>query len=184
MTTVLQFPTQQAPAPRREYATAVESAKALRQALKARFPKTKFSVRLNRGTAYGMCDVSWVDGPTEKLADSVIQPFSGEGFDGMTDSSYHITALLPDGKQSGLRLIHSSRSYTAAFLRRVVAAAGAAYHVPEAEWPEVTDSKGWGAEVKARPEHKSPLANAEDSLHWSWESVVRRAAEDRTSLEA
>lgn len=43
-------------ATRTEYATAPESAKLLKAALRAAFPAVKFSVRLSRGTAYGWCD--------------------------------------------------------------------------------------------------------------------------------
>src|SRR5690348_4677246 len=120
MTAVLQFPTPAATQPR-EYASAPESAKLLKQALRRAFPAVKFSVTLDRGTAYGCANVGWTDGPTTRLVDAVVAPFSGEGFDGMTDSSYHIRATLSDGRQSGLRLISTSRRVSPALARKAAA---------------------------------------------------------------
>jgi hypothetical protein len=105
----------------------------LRAALKAAFPATRFSVRLARGTAYGMCHVDWTDGPTYALVDAVVQPFSGEGFDGMTDSSFSNNALLADGRQSGLRLILSNRNVSPALARRAADQVAAFYGVPVPE---------------------------------------------------
>jgi hypothetical protein len=109
MSSILQFPV-------RERASAAESSKLLKRALAARFPSTKFSVTIDRGTAYGCASVRWTDGPTVALVDEVVNPFKGQGFDGSTDSSYHIKTWLPDGRASGLRLISTSReiSYTLA----------------------------------------------------------------------
>lgn len=92
------------------YAAPAETSKLLKRELAKRFPATRFSVRLSRGTGWGNCHVSWTDGPTVKLVREVTRPFEGEGFDGSTDSTYHIDAKLSDGRQSGLSLILEERS--------------------------------------------------------------------------
>lgn len=58
-----------------------ETAAALRKALKAAFPATKFSVRMASGTGYGWFDVNWTDGPTWQQARTVIDTFQSYDFD-------------------------------------------------------------------------------------------------------
>ncbi len=174
MTAILQFP-------RPEQASARESSKALKAALRQAFPHTRFSVRMDRGTAYGCVSVQWTDGPTTKRGDAVILPFIGEGFDGSTDSSYGVEGTLPDGRRTGLRLIHSSRSFSVAFLRRVVEAVGRQHNAPRDTWPSIIDGHG-GAWLGPEGNRESPLAGDTWERHWTWESLVWRAAEDRTEV--
>ncbi len=89
----------------------IESAALLRKALRARFPKTRFSVRLGRGTSHFSCDVDWSGAPSREEVHEVADPFSSEGFDGMTDSTTHREAVVesPDGpalSALGLILLH------------------------------------------------------------------------------
>lgn len=80
------------------YVSTTNTAKLIRVALKARFPKTKFSVRSDKYAGGSSIRVGWTDGPTVALVDAVVQPFAGSGFDGMTDSKYNVGAwLMPDG---------------------------------------------------------------------------------------
>lgn len=73
-------------------ATVKETAAALRKALKAAHPETKFSVRMATGTAYGWLRVAWTDGPTATQVDEIIKPFVSRRFDGM-DDAYHATGV-------------------------------------------------------------------------------------------
>lgn len=92
--------------------TAADSNKLLKKALRKAFPGTKFSVRMSRGTGYGNAWVRWTDGPSTEEVQKVIAPFEGQGFDGMTDSSYYKdTAIEIDGVvyRSGLRMVNVQR---------------------------------------------------------------------------
>ena len=162
-----------------DYASAPESAKLLKQALKQAFPATRFSVRLSRGTGYGDCHVSWTDGPTEKLVESeVIRRFEGHGFDGMTDIRYHKDARLADGRQSGLRLISCQHAYSDQHISQLIRAIGTRYHVPREEWPSLEDYKA------GRTWNTSPFANEEGCRNRnSWQDLIHRVARDRTELE-
>ncbi len=73
-------------------ATTVETAAAMRKALRNAFPGVKFSVRLARGTAYGWINVDWTDGPTAGQVEIVISGFRSERYNGMTDSYEPIPA--------------------------------------------------------------------------------------------
>ncbi|MEI2263574.1 hypothetical protein OHC51_21695 [Stenotrophomonas indicatrix] len=53
----------------------------IRKALKAAFPKVKFSVRSD----YSAARVRWTDGPTVAAVDDVVKRFKAGNFDGMTD---------------------------------------------------------------------------------------------------
>lgn len=59
----------------------------LRKVLKTMFPQTKFSVTNDCSNSYG---IRWIDGPPANQVDEIAKLFKGEGFDGMTDSSYKI----------------------------------------------------------------------------------------------
>jgi conjugative element/phage-associated large polyvalent protein len=131
---VLQFPT-----PQVEYATPAESAKLLKQALRARFPACEFSVRCSRGTGYGDCSVSWRDGPSVRLVEQVIASFEGESFDGMTDMRESRHVLLADGRRTGLRLINHQRTISPALARKAAAQVAAFYGLP---LPTITEENG------------------------------------------
>ena len=69
-----------------KYISTKETAVLLRQALKAAFPGTKFSVRKSTGTASSWINVSWEDGPTTQAVDAITDTYEGSKFNGMTDS--------------------------------------------------------------------------------------------------
>lgn len=166
--TILQFPTQA-----RETAPAAESAKLLKQALRAAFPAARFSVRLSRGTGYGNCYVNWIDGPSVAQVSRVTDRFEGAGFDGMTDSSYHKDAILADGRDSGLRLILEERRISVAFARRLAEQVATFYGVAV---PAITEeSPGyWWIEDDSR-------FVADTREYWS--TLIHRAAHDRTRYQ-
>lgn len=64
-----------------QYISSTETAKLIRQNLKAAFPATKFSVRKGGNSVR----VEWVDGPTTSDVDKVAKDFEGQTFDGMRD---------------------------------------------------------------------------------------------------
>lgn len=92
-----------------------DTGKALRAALKAAFPETKFSVRMSRGTAYGSFDVDWTDGPTTEAVRAVTRLFVGRSFDGRDDSeSYTRNAIEWKGAryETGAGYISTQRHHS------------------------------------------------------------------------
>ncbi|MDI7862545.1 hypothetical protein MRS76_11290 [Rhizobiaceae bacterium n13] len=80
------------------YLSCAETAKLIRNQLKAKFPGVKFSVRSDVYAGGASIRVNWIDGPTVALVDDIVKPFAGSGFDGMIDMKFGKTAfLLPDG---------------------------------------------------------------------------------------
>ena len=100
-----------------------EGAKLLKKTLIKLFPDTKFSVAMSRGTAYGSVSVSWVDGASYDLVNVIAQHFRGNGYDGMSDSTYYLNAINEDGKvvDYGLGYVSISRSYSREFLEKLQA---------------------------------------------------------------
>ena len=156
-------------------ASAPESAKILKRTLQRAFPATAFSVTIDRGTAYGYCNVSWTDGPSEKLVEVVANRFKGQGFDGMTDCSYRIENNLPDGRRTGLRGVMCNRHISAHFARRLLRAVaefwGACGPVPEVV--ETPGSRYWTLNHDDKPRKDLPER---------WSTYLYRASHDRTSV--
>lgn len=71
-------------------ATTRETAAAMRRALRGAFPSTRFSVTMQRGSAYGWIDVTWTDGPTWREVEVITSRFESSRFRGM-DDAYHRT---------------------------------------------------------------------------------------------
>ncbi len=76
---------------------AKQQAVMMRAALKARFPATKFSVRMKEFSMGSSIDVTWTDGPSVRLVTEITGPFEGKGFDGMTDSTTYRSSWLVRG---------------------------------------------------------------------------------------
>lgn len=76
-----------------------ETAAHLRGALRREFPGVKFSVRMDRGSAYGWLSVAWNDGPTLRAVQAVTRRYESSRFDGM-DDGYRPTGnlLVIDGE--------------------------------------------------------------------------------------
>ena len=80
------------------YFSVTDTAKLIRKALKAEFPRVKFSVRSDSYAGGASVRISWTDGPTVDRVDAIVKPFESKSFDGMIDmaiSKRHW--LLPDG---------------------------------------------------------------------------------------
>ncbi len=170
MSTVIQFPTQQ-----RQHATAAESSKIMKQALHTKFPATKFTVRLSRGTGYGDCSVSWTDGPSDRLVSAVVAPFEGQTFDGMTDMRESTRATLPDGRESGLRLILTSRHVSIDLARKAATQVAKFYGLP---MPEVKPASPGSPYWTVSPDNTWPRAD----IHEYWSTLIHRAACDRSTF--
>jgi hypothetical protein len=108
--------------------------------------------------------VSWVDGPTLARVREITQAFAGTRFDGMTDCEEHRDALLPDGRQSGLRGVLTSRTLSEAGYR-LVAVVTAAF---------------WGVTAipSKREAHDLYVRNASEYFG----TLVHRASCDRSSV--
>lgn len=112
----------------RKYLSCAETAKLVRQAVKEAFPGIKFSVRSSVYSGGASIDVSWIDGPTGKQVDAVVQNFSGAYFDGMIDykgSRYHKLDGQP--VSFGADFIFAKRDYSDALIAKGIAAVVAAY---------------------------------------------------------
>jgi hypothetical protein len=82
----------------REWLTAADTAKLVRQALKRAFPNVKFSVRSDTYAGGASVRVRWTDGPTTSQVDEVAGAYAGADFDGMIDLKVSVQRWLhPDG---------------------------------------------------------------------------------------
>ena len=80
------------------YFSCAETAKMVRASLKKTFPKTKFGVRSKVYAGGASISVDWMDGPAEKLVESVVGAYAGGRFDGSIDMAYSVSHwLLADG---------------------------------------------------------------------------------------
>lgn len=80
------------------YLSAADTAKLIRVQLSKHFPTTKFYVNSKTYSGGASIDIDWYDGPTSEQVKAITNPFSGAGFDGMTDyKTSHTSWLLPDG---------------------------------------------------------------------------------------
>lgn len=79
-----------APAAVTERASVKDTAAALRRHLRNAFPGTRFSVTMERGSAYGWIHVSWTDGPRWAEVRPITERYESSRFDGR-DDGYHAT---------------------------------------------------------------------------------------------
>lgn len=113
----------------KRYLSAAETAKLVRQALKAAFPSFKgFSVRSKTYSGGASMNVSWTDGPTAAMVDRVVQPFAGASFDGMQDlKTYHTSILDGQPVHFGADFIFTNRHESREFLELAMARGAAKY---------------------------------------------------------
>lgn len=125
----------------------VETAKIMRQTLKAAFPGTKFSVRSSSYSGGSSVNVSWFDGPTSDQVDPIIKAFKSAGFDGQTDSSYYTGDMMFRGEPSSFSsgYVSGERRYTKDFMTEVAEMVCAAVG---ATMPTITDTGTWGASIQ------------------------------------
>ena len=149
-----------------KYYTTTETAKLIRALLKRKFPNVKFSVRSSKYSGGSSIRVSWTDGPTAKLVDAYVQPFSGASFDGMQDlKSYH-DCWMKDGcayfnqedAPAGAELVSFSadfifteRSYTADSLERAKKAYALKWGADKADQVQIKTFEGGQAYTDGGP---------------------------------
>lgn len=111
------------------YIPVVETAKLVRNALKAEFPGIKFSVH-SKATSTSI-NISWVDGPIRSAVDAIVEQFKGSDFDGVTDTRYFRTSTL-NGEQVrfGANFIPTRRKMSRVFVETVVAQFCKRHNVP------------------------------------------------------
>jgi hypothetical protein len=84
--------------PNSTYISPANTARMIRRALKAAFPRTKFSVRTSTYSMGASVGVRWQDGPCNAAVEKIANQFQGANFDGMIDlKTYKDHWLLPDG---------------------------------------------------------------------------------------
>jgi hypothetical protein len=111
--------TPKAPTPAVVHVSLDETLRRMKADLRREFPRVKFSVRRSRGTGYGFVYVGWTDGPRAADVRDVVAQYEGEGFDGMTDSSFPIEHVdadehgAPRVVRYGTRGISCSRTHSA-----------------------------------------------------------------------
>lgn len=88
-----------------------ETAELVRQALRAAFPQTAFSVRSKSYSGGSSIDVAWTDGPIQSQVTPLLEPFQGADFDGMQDLKTYRDASEYQGKRVtfGVDYVHSQR---------------------------------------------------------------------------
>ena len=88
-------------AKRGEWIDHSDRAKLVRTALKAKWPKVKFSVTSQTYSGGGTVRVRWFDGPTGKQVERIAGQFETKGFDGSIDLAHSRDLwLAPDGSAS------------------------------------------------------------------------------------
>lgn len=159
---------------------------AIRAALKLQFPAVKFSVTGSRGTGYGWSQISWTDGPSVARVNDCVAPFFGSQFNGMTDgydSTHNYFTFEGETYSAGGSGFNTHRHISPAFARRLLAAVVAKYG--DYNTPQILDR----VDYKGRPDwtlsdyDSTPLANT-TGHYWTHAELIRRAAEDRTTVAA
>lgn len=144
-----------------------DPAKNMRAALKRAFPGVKFSVRRPH---YSSIDVRWTDGPTRAQVEAVADRFEAGHFDGMIDCYEY--KRTPWGETFGsVQYVSCDRDHSDALIARAIAAAVAEFG--ERDAPTVED---WRAGRCWRTYPGDSFADGGCGDHWSWQSIVSRAA--------
>jgi len=92
-----------------------EIAKIIRKELKAVFPGQKFSVKTEYFSMGNAVRVSWIDGPTTEMVDSIVMKWQSGRFDGQTDYAYSVkTGAVVDGEivVSSVKYVTTRREYS------------------------------------------------------------------------
>jgi hypothetical protein len=98
----------------------IAATKNIRIELAAHFPGVKFSVHSKRYSGGNSVRVYWIDGPTSKQVESIINAYAAGNFDGMTDSySYSDDRAWNDAFGSSM-YVFAERSYSDKLLCSVI----------------------------------------------------------------
>jgi hypothetical protein len=113
------------------YIDTVDVARMVRQALRRKFPKARFTVRSSRYAGGSSIHVRWTDGPTVRLVEEEVGRYHSASFDGSQDLETRSDSDL-DGERVrfGNGYISCQRERSPAFVARV-----AQYAEAKLGWP-------------------------------------------------
>lgn len=137
------------------YISTKETAVLVRQALKATFPGTKFSVRMGTGTGSAWLSVTWEDGPTDAQVTPLVDRYSGSVWNANGDDTYvqnENTLLYLEGEElpeevhfvvSGINTHRSmSEGVQKEVISRIVTALdGKDFNADNIEWLQVGEAR-------------------------------------------
>lgn len=99
-----------------------ETARLVREQVKAMFPGIRFSVAKEEYSGGASILVKWTDGPTQEAVETSCQRYQNSWFDGMDDSRHYVDHTLmawPDGSVElvsfGVRYVNGSREISSAY---------------------------------------------------------------------
>jgi hypothetical protein len=123
-----------------QYISTTDTAKLIRAALKESFPGVKFSVKSSSYSGGSSIRVSWTDGPSAAMVESVAGVFKGSYFDGQTDYKGNVYAIV-DGKMTsfGPDYIFCERQHSDEAVARAIAQVGRKYGADAIEGATVAD---------------------------------------------
>jgi hypothetical protein len=136
------------------YISATDTAKLVRQALKAAFPSVTFSVRTKTYSGGASIDCVWIDGPTGTQVEGVTYRYEGAHFDGMIDLKENVYHEVDGRRVSyGADYIHTRRRFSVAFAQRIADEVAARWGQP---WPTIAADPDDGC---ARIDIRGPYVN-------------------------
>lgn len=110
----------------------IAAAKNIRIELGLAFPGIKFSIKSRRFSMGDAIDVSWVDGPTSKQVDEIIDRYSAGSFNGM-DDSYTYSRDFWIKAFGDAKYVHSRRDMSDAAIGRAIRLVASKYAANLAE---------------------------------------------------
>lgn len=107
----------------------IAASKNIKIELALAFPGVKFSIKTRRFSMGDAIDVSWVDGPTSKQVDEIIDRYSAGSFNGMEDIyNYSRNAWIEAFGDA--KYVHSRREMSDAAIGRAIRLVRSKYAVP------------------------------------------------------
>jgi hypothetical protein len=101
------------------YISVTDTAKLIRDELKAKFAGVKFSVKSSKYSGGASIRIYWIDGPATELVKSATYKFEGSTFDGMQDlKEYKNSTLNGEAVSFGADYIFTERSYSDAMIEK------------------------------------------------------------------
>lgn len=93
------------------YLSAAQTAKLVREQLRANFPGVKFSVRTDTYAGGASIDVRWTDGPHTAAVEAVVDRYGSRRFDGRDDSTHYRGDTLVAWADGSVEAVHFGAHY-------------------------------------------------------------------------